>query len=57
MSAKHPQLFYWDMVIKFESLLMKFLEAQREANYDMYINSLAEIVALMLYFNHYHYAR
>ena len=57
MSAKHPQFFYWNLVIKFESLLMKFLEAQREANYDMYINSLAEIVPWMFYFNHYHYAR
>ena len=55
MSAK--QFFYWDMVIKFESLLMNFLEAQQEANYDMYVNSLAKIVPWMFCFNHYHYTR
>ena len=33
---------------------MKFLEARREVNYDMYINLLGEIAPWMFYFNHYH---
>ena len=57
MESRQPQFYYWNMCIKLESLLMRFLGSQHEADYYLYIDSLSDIIPWMFTFNHSHYAR
>ena len=56
MESKQPLFYFWNMCIKLESLLMKFLRSQREGVYSAYVDSLAEIITRMFTFDHSHYA-
>ena len=57
MESEHPQFYFWNMCIKLQSLLMKFLRSQREGDYKSYLDSLAEMIPWMFTFDHCHYAR
>ena len=57
MESKQPLFYFWNMCIKLESLLMKFLPSQREGVYSAYVDSLAEIIPWMFTFERSHYAR
>ena len=57
MESAHPQFQYWSKVLKLELLFLQFLRSQREANFQMYVETLGKIIPWMFALNHIHYAR
>ena len=48
---------YWFTVIKLETLLFLFVTSIREANFDLFLQCLEEIVIWMFSLDHFNYAR
>ena len=57
MESRQPHFYHWNMCIKLESLLMRFLGSQREADYYSYKDSFSDIIPWIFTFNHSHCAR
>jgi hypothetical protein len=57
MQAIHPQFDYGNKVLKLEVLFLQFLKSQCEANFQMYVETLAKIVPWMFAMDHIHYSR
>ena len=57
MDTDNPQFCYWNKVLKLECLLLAFIRSQREANYQLYVETLTAIIPWMFAMDHYHYAR
>ena len=57
MCTHQPQFSYWNKVMQLEVIFMTFLHCQRQADFEMYIDTLSKIVSWMFHFNHFHYAR
>lgn len=57
MVNTNPQFHYWTRVMDMELLLLKFIRSQREANFDMYIECLREMLPWFFLLDHVHYAR
>lgn len=52
-----PQFQYWDLVLKLELLGMQFVRSQRQANFQLYVECLGQIVPWMFALDHTNYAR
>ena len=48
---------YWMKTLSLELLLLVFIRSIREGNFDMYVESLAEIVTWFFALDHTHYLR
>ena len=48
---------YWMKTLSLELLLLVFIRSIREGNFDMYVESLAEIVIWFFALDHTHYSR
>ena len=46
----------WDTSLRIEKLVLTFIRAHRERNFDLYVQSLELIVGYYLAFDHYNYA-
>ena len=53
----HPQFLYWSITLQLEKLLLLFLKAQRQANFDLYVATLGRRAGRFFTMDHYHYAR
>ena len=56
-SDRHPQFKYWSMTLKLELLLLTFVRSIRQSDFDLYVESLAELAPWVFAFYHHHYAR
>ena len=52
-----PQFFYWLTVFDLELILLQFLKAQRQADFNLYIESLTKILPWLFALDHIHYSR
>ncbi len=57
MQVSHPQFNYWSKVMKLQLLFLQFLRSQREANFQLYIETLGKIIPWMFAMDHIHHAR
>lgn len=48
---------FWDMIIKYERLVLIFVRAHREKNFPLYVEVLEQLVPLFFALDHNNYAR
>eukprot|EP00058_Branchiostoma_floridae_P011619 XP_002597107.1 hypothetical protein BRAFLDRAFT_76362 [Branchiostoma floridae] len=53
----HPQFLYWYTALELELLVLAFVRSLRTGNFDLYVDTLAELTPWMFGLNHTHYAR
>ena len=57
MIKKSPTFQFWDTVMSIEKIILTFIRAHREKNFDLYVKSLELIVGFFFALDHYNYAR
>ncbi|KAK3879722.1 hypothetical protein Pcinc_015711 [Petrolisthes cinctipes] len=57
MQKKSPTFMYWDLVMKYKTLILIFIRAHREKNFPLYVQVLEELVPLFFALDHQNYAR
>ena len=57
MIEKSPTFQFWDLVMGIEKLVLTFVRAHRERNFDLYIWSLELLVGYFFALDHYNYSR
>ena len=57
MLEKYPTFFYWDLILRYELLILIFVRAHRERNFTLYREVLVELVPLFFAMDHVNYAR
>ena len=55
--AEHKQFAFWCSVMKLQSAVLVFVRALREANFDLYVQSLIELLPWFFVLDCTHYAR
>lgn len=56
-SQQHPTFQFWNIALKLELLMLVYMKSIREANFQLYIESLVKLAPWMFAFDHYNYAR
>ena len=49
--------FYWDMILRYETLILIFVRAHREKNFLLYVAVLKELTPLFFALDHVNYSR
>ena len=57
MIAKSPKFMFWDLILRYETLILIFVRAHRERNFHLYVNVLEELALLFFALDHVNYAR
>ena len=57
MAAQSPTFKFWDTVVNLEKIILIFIRAHLEANFDLCIETLEYLVGFFFAFDHYNYAR
>lgn len=57
MLKKNPTLKFWDMIMRYETLILIFIRAHREKNFLIYVEVLEELVPLFFALNDVNYSR
>ncbi len=57
LMKESPTFQYWDMVMGLEKLILTFVRAHRERDFNLYVQSLELIVGCFFALDHYNYAR
>lgn len=57
MCTLHPQFNYWFSVLQLELAVLMFVRSIRMSNFDMYIETLSNLVPWFFALNHHNYAR
>lgn len=57
MSLRSPTFFSWDLVMKYESLILIFVQAHRERDFSLFVEVLEQLVPLFFALDHMNYAR
>ena len=57
MKAKSATFYYWDLVMQMEVILLIFVRAHREGNFEMYLEALEHFIPFFFALDHTHYSR
>ena len=57
MIAKSPKFMFWDLILRYETLILIFVRAHRERNFHLYVNVLEELALLFFALDNVNYAR
>ena len=57
MLKKSPTFMYWDLILRYETLILIFVRAHREKNFLLYVEVLEELIPLFFALDHTNYAR
>ena len=57
MIAKSPTFMFWDLILRYKTLILIFVRAHRERNFHLYVNFLEELALLFFALDHVNYAR
>jgi hypothetical protein len=57
MLQNSPTFFFWDMVLRYELLILVFVRAHRERNFPVYVEVLEELTPLLFALDHTNYSR
>lgn len=57
MINKSPTFQYWDTVLRIELLVLIFIRAHRERNFQLYVESMKALAPWFFALDHYNYAR
>ena len=48
---------FWDLILRYETLILIFVRAHREKNVPLHVNVLEELALLLFALDHVNYAR
>ena len=57
MCKKSPTFMYWDLILRYEILILIFVRAHREKNFPLYADVLEKLTPLLFALDHVNYAR
>ena len=57
MIDKSPTFMFWDLILRYETLILIFVRTHRERNFHLYVNVLEELALLFFALDHVNYAR
>ena len=57
MCQRSATFKYWDLIIKYETLILMFVRAHRERNFPLWIATLEQLTPLFFALDHINYAR
>ena len=57
MKEKSPTVMYWDLIMRYETLILIFVRAHREKNFPLYVRVLEELTPLFFALDHVNYSR
>ena len=57
MIAKSPMLMFWDVILRYQTLIYIFIRAHRQKNFPLYMKVLEELTPLFFALDHVNYAR
>ena len=52
-----PTFLFWDSIIDYETLVLLVVRAQRQHNFNLYVEALEDLVPLFFALDHVNYAR
>ena len=56
-AAQSPTFQFWDTIMNLEKLILIFVRAHRERNFELYVETLEELVGFLFALDHFNYAR
>ncbi len=57
MLKKSPTFMFWDLILRYETLILIFVRAHREKNFPLYVHVLEELTSLFFALDHVNYSR
>lgn len=57
MKAKSATFYFWDLVMQVEVILLFFVRAHREGNFELYVGALERFMPFFFALDHTHYSR
>ncbi len=57
MAQRSPTFQFWNMILKYETLIMIFIRAHRAKQFSLYVEVLEALVPLFFALDHVNYAR
>ncbi len=57
MQKRSPTFMYWDLIMRYETLILIFIRAHREKNFPLYVEVLEELTPLFFALDHVNYSR
>ena len=57
MQKNSPTFMYWNLIMRYETLILIFVRAHREKNFPLYVEVLEELTPLFFALDHVNYAR
>ena len=56
-SERHPQFLYWSMTISLQLLVLQFVKALWQGNFDLYVEMLGKLIPWLFAMDRTHYSR
>ena len=57
MRQRSPTFLFWEMIMRYETLILIFVRAHRERNFSLFVEVLEELVHIFFALDHVNYAR
>ena len=57
MQKKSPTFIFWNLIMRYETLILIFIMAHREKNFSLYVEVLDELTPLFFALDHVYYSR
>ncbi len=57
MCERSPRFKFWNLILKYETLILIFVRAHRESNFPLYVEVLEKLVPLFFALDHINYSR
>lgn len=57
MKTRSPTFLFWDLIVQYETLVLLVVRAQRQRNFNMYVEVLEQLAPLFFVLDHINYAR
>lgn len=54
---RSPTFHFWDSIIEYETLVLLVVRAQRQHNFNLYVEALEDLIPLFFALDHVNYAR
>ena len=54
---RSPTFMYWDLIMRYETLILIFIRAHREKNFPLYVQILEKLIPLFFALDHVNYSR
>jgi hypothetical protein len=56
-NKRSPTFFFWNLIIKYETLVLLVIRAHRQRNFTLYVEALEALIPLFFAYDHTNYAR